>query len=159
MAVAQRTVDLNDEICDELSRFAERRGQPENEVIEDALERYIAEVTADEDVITDPVERAAILEAAAGMWQDRTDLPDFRELRKGWGKRLERLFGNDDSSIDDPAAGEAIPPERQRPREFGSGAGMIVMSDDFNEPLYESKDDQLPQSDSPANGEPAREIQ
>ncbi|HEU4452359.1 MAG TPA: hypothetical protein VFR81_04835 [Longimicrobium sp.] len=44
--------------------------------------------------ITDPMEVAAIRRAAAGMWKDRTDLPDFTEMRREWDTRLERLFGD-----------------------------------------------------------------
>ena len=31
--------------------------------------------------------RQAALDAAAGMWKDRTDLPDFAALRRDWDRR------------------------------------------------------------------------
>ena len=93
--LARMLIELSDEIHDALSRLAEIRGQSEREIIEDALEHYVAETAAHDDVITDAIERAAILEASAGMWKDRTDLPDVRDLRDGWEKRLSRLFGTE----------------------------------------------------------------
>lgn len=44
--------------------------------------------------IADPTEVAVIRRAAAGMWKDRTDLPDFTEMRREADDRLERLFGD-----------------------------------------------------------------
>ena len=32
----------------------------------------------------------------AGIWKEKKDIPDVREMREGWGKRMKRL-GLDDS--------------------------------------------------------------
>ena len=64
-----------------LSAFAEATGKKQSELIREAigalLERY-----ADK-------RRQTVLDAAAGMWKGRKDLPDFRALRGKWdrGKR------------------------------------------------------------------------
>lgn len=91
--MAKFQIDIDDALADDVREEASRRGESENAVIEKALQRYFsAEIPAK---ITDPAEVAAIRKAAAGMWRDRTDLPDLAEMRRGWDERLERLFGND----------------------------------------------------------------
>ena len=40
-------------------------------------------------------ERRKRLRESFGIWKDRTDIPDVRELRTGWERRLERLFGEE----------------------------------------------------------------
>ena len=42
--------------------------------------------------------------------------------------------------VDGEPIAQIVPFERRKPREFGSGAGMIVMSEDFDEPLDDFKD-------------------
>ena len=42
--------------------------------------------------------------------------------------------------VDGEPIARIVPMERRKPREFGSGAGMITMSADFDEPLDDFKD-------------------
>lgn len=91
--MARKLVDISDRVDDELTRLANLRGQAESEIVERALELYLEDAAVGPE-ITDPAEVAAIRAEAAGMWKDRTDLPNVRELRSGWGRRMSRLFGD-----------------------------------------------------------------
>lgn len=42
--------------------------------------------------------------------------------------------------VDGEPIARIVPMERRKPREFGSGAGMITISADFDEPLDDFKD-------------------
>jgi len=64
------------------SARAKLRGKKTSEVIREALDRYL-EQTSDEAF-------QAALQAAAGMWKDRTDLPDFRALRTESDRSFDR---------------------------------------------------------------------
>lgn len=87
-----RTIEVEDDIRDEIARLADLRGQSESEIVHRALRSYVRDTSP---VITDPVERERILDAGAGMWKDRTDLPDFSALRSEWDERLERFFDDE----------------------------------------------------------------
>ena len=91
--MTRKLIEVSHEVDEGFSRLAKIRGESKSHLIDSVLKQYIDD--EGDAVITDPVERAAILEAAAGMWKDRTDLPDFRDLRDGWGARMERLFGRE----------------------------------------------------------------
>ena len=66
---------------DGLSALAKATGKRRSELIREAIDAML-ERYADK-------RRQTELDAAAGMWKDRTDLPDFRALRGEWdrGKR------------------------------------------------------------------------
>ena len=80
-------IDISDDLDARITRLAAIRGQSESQLIESALRWYI-EMVRDE-VITDPAERDAVLEAGAGMWSKRREFgsgvgvidisPDFDE--------------------------------------------------------------------------------
>jgi antitoxin (DNA-binding transcriptional repressor) of toxin-antitoxin stability system len=42
--------------------------------------------------------------------------------------------------VDGEPIAQIVPLQRRKPREFGSGAGMIVIASDFDEPLDDFKD-------------------
>ena len=66
--------------------MAAASGKRQSVLIREALDGYLAE--------RQPKDWQETLEAVRGMWADRDDLDDFvRDLRAGWGKRLERLHG------------------------------------------------------------------
>lgn len=44
--------------------------------------------------------------------------------------------------VDGEPIAQIVPLQRRKPREFGSGAGMIVIAPDFDEPLDDFKDHQ-----------------
>jgi metal-responsive CopG/Arc/MetJ family transcriptional regulator len=51
-------------------------GRSQSELIREAIDRFLAE--------TRPQSQRAALMAAAGLWRDRTDLPDLADLRAEW---------------------------------------------------------------------------
>jgi metal-responsive CopG/Arc/MetJ family transcriptional regulator len=63
---------------DELAALADATGKKQSELIRQAVDNLL-EQSADS-------RRQAIIDAAAGMWKDRDDLPDFRALRKEWNR-------------------------------------------------------------------------
>ena len=69
-----------------LERLAAVTGRRKSDLIREALDGYLAD--------HQPKDWKDALEAVRGMWADRDDLDDFvRNLRAGWEKRLERLYG------------------------------------------------------------------
>lgn len=58
-------------------QLAQRTGKPETELLHEAVAQLLQQATA--------ANRLAALRQARGMWTDRTDLPDFDQLRaQGW---------------------------------------------------------------------------
>lgn len=82
-------VKLNEQNSQRADELARQTGKTAEELVNDAFERF-AEVAAQDD----EEERRKFLawrEAAmkvAGIWKDRTDLPDFEELRKSWDRNV-----------------------------------------------------------------------
>jgi hypothetical protein len=85
-------IDIDDGLDDALKREACRRGTTEGAIVELALRQYLLGEEPAE--ITDPDEVQAVLQSAAGLWKDRTDI-DLATLRRAGDERLERLFGDD----------------------------------------------------------------
>ncbi len=67
---------------DELAALAKTSGKKQSELIREAVNRLIDEAGRDQ--------REAVLQRAAGMWRDRTDLPDFEALRTEWDRKAAR---------------------------------------------------------------------
>ena len=63
---------------DELAGLAHATGKKQSELIREAVDRFIAQHGSHR--------RDAILNAAAGIWAGRTDLPDFRATRASWDR-------------------------------------------------------------------------
>jgi predicted DNA-binding protein len=77
---------LTEEQQRHLERLADISGRRKSDLIREALDGYLAE--------RQPKDWKEALEAVRGVWADREDLDDFvRDLRAGWEKRLERLYG------------------------------------------------------------------
>ncbi len=70
---------LTDRQRAELASIAKTLGKKQSELIREAVDRYI-------DAAGDR-RREMVLKEAAGIWKDRTDLPDFRSLRSEWDRR------------------------------------------------------------------------
>ncbi|WP_185957225.1 CopG family transcriptional regulator [Gracilimonas mengyeensis] len=70
-----------------IERLSDERGTTQSNIIREAIDEYVAELTVEE--------KKKKIKAAAGMWKDKKDIPDIRELREGWSKRMKRL-GLDD---------------------------------------------------------------
>lgn len=62
----------------EIATIANRSGRRQSEVIREALDRFIEQ--------TSRHRREAVLREAAGIWRDRTDLPDIDALRREWDR-------------------------------------------------------------------------
>jgi hypothetical protein len=63
---------------DELVAIAKRAGKKQSELIREAVDRLIDQ--------TGRSRREAVLREAAGIWKDRTDLPDFKAIRAEWDR-------------------------------------------------------------------------
>ena len=63
---------------DELAAMAKTAGKKQSELIREAVDRLIAQEGRGR--------REAVLREAAGIWKDRTDLPDFRVIRAEWDR-------------------------------------------------------------------------
>ena len=64
---------------DKLATLAEATGKKQSELIREAIDVLL-------DRSSDASLQAAI-DAAAGMWKDRKDLPDFEALRREWDRQ------------------------------------------------------------------------
>ena len=64
---------------EQLSRIAKTRGKKQSELIREAIDNLIDQVGPDT--------RKAILSEAAGIWKDRTDIPDPDQLRAEWDRQ------------------------------------------------------------------------
>jgi hypothetical protein len=62
----------------ELVAIAKTTGKKQSELIREAVDRFIDEGGRNR--------RKAVLREAAGIWKDRTDLPNFRAARAEWDR-------------------------------------------------------------------------
>ena len=63
---------------DKLVIIAKTAGKKQGELIREAVDRLINQKGRSF--------REAVLREAAGIWKDRTDLPDFKATRAGWDR-------------------------------------------------------------------------
>jgi len=80
MATLKREIRLTRDQERSLKAAALATGKTETELIGEALERYLEQV--------DTRKKYDALMAGAGMWKDRTDLPDVRKMREEWDERV-----------------------------------------------------------------------
>lgn len=71
--MATNHIILTDEQQAELQVIAQQTGKSEDELVREAVEQLISQFRWEV--------RRAMIQQARGMWQDRTDLPDFAALR------------------------------------------------------------------------------
>lgn len=69
---------LTDRQRDELAAIAKAEGKKQSELIREALDRLINQASRSR--------REAVLREAAGIWKDRTDLPEFKSMRSEWDR-------------------------------------------------------------------------
>lgn len=62
----------------ELAQIAESLGKKQSEIIREGINLVIEQPRRNF--------RENVLREAAGMWKDRTDLPDFGEMRQEWDR-------------------------------------------------------------------------
>lgn len=70
---------LTDRQRSELEILSKTLGKNQSELIREALDRLIDQ--------TGRSRRESILQEAAGIWKDRTDLPDFNAMRSEWDRQ------------------------------------------------------------------------
>jgi Arc/MetJ-type ribon-helix-helix transcriptional regulator len=63
---------------DELAAIAKTAGKKQSELIREAVDRLIDQAGRSR--------RDAVLREAAGIWKDRTDLPNFKAMRAEWDR-------------------------------------------------------------------------
>ena len=71
MITAQIT--LSDDESEALRAMAISTGRTQEAVLHEAVQKFLGE--------SPPDDRLSLLRQARGMWKDRTDLPDLRDLR------------------------------------------------------------------------------
>jgi len=64
---------------DELAAIAKAAGKKQSELIREAIDHFINQSSHSR--------REAVLREAAGIWKDRTDLPDFNSMRAEWDRK------------------------------------------------------------------------
>ncbi len=69
---------LTEEEHRQLKRVALKTGAKQSELIRKAIDKFL-ERFKDRD-------RKQLIRQAKGIWQDRTDLPDFKQLRREWDR-------------------------------------------------------------------------
>jgi hypothetical protein len=69
---------LTDEERDGLDAIAKSTGKKQSELLREAVDRYLDVRKANR--------RVSILNDSAGMWKDRSDLPDFGKVRRSWDR-------------------------------------------------------------------------
>ncbi len=69
---------LTDEERNALAAMARATGKKQSELIREAVDQMIER--------SDVNRRRDVLTRAAGLWKDRDDLPDFRQLRQQWDR-------------------------------------------------------------------------
>ena len=63
---------------DELAAIARAVGKKQSELIREAVDRLIDQAGR--------IRRETVLREAAGIWKNRTDLPDFKATRAEWDR-------------------------------------------------------------------------
>ena len=63
---------------DELAAIAKTAGKKQSELIREAVDRFIDQ--------SGRSRRESVLRAAAGVWKNRRDLPDFKATRAEWDR-------------------------------------------------------------------------
>ena len=69
---------LTEEQRNELIAMSQRQGKRQSELIREAVDRFIASSSGRR--------RQEALCAAAGIWKNRDDIPDFGAVRGGWDR-------------------------------------------------------------------------
>ena len=69
---------LTDRQRAELEAISKTSGKKQSELVREAVDRFIAQEGKSW--------REIVLREAAGIWKDRTDLPDFKAIRSTWDR-------------------------------------------------------------------------
>lgn len=79
MVAAQ--IELTDSELNALRALALSTGKSQEELLRDAVERFLGTL--------ENANRLSLLRQARGIWKDREDLPDLRELRSEFDRQQE----------------------------------------------------------------------
>lgn len=71
-------INLTEQERNALREISQRTGRTENELVREAVERFIGQ--------TQTEDRHILMQKARGIWKNRQDLPAFRELRSEWDR-------------------------------------------------------------------------
>ena len=69
---------LTEKQRNKLASIAKTVGKKQSELIREAIDRIIDQASSGH--------RELVLREAAGIWKDRTDLPDFNKIRAEWDR-------------------------------------------------------------------------
>ena len=72
---------ITDEEKKGLESVARSRGISQSDLIRQAIDHLLAQGSAADKVVA--------LDEIAGIWSDRDDAPDIRELRSSWRRRID----------------------------------------------------------------------
>jgi Arc/MetJ-type ribon-helix-helix transcriptional regulator len=75
-------VYLTEEEKSSLESIALSQGVSQSDLIRQAVDQLLAK--------TGQIDKVSILDEIAGIWSDRKDVPDIRELRTNWRRRPTR---------------------------------------------------------------------
>ncbi len=81
---------LTEEEKKAIEKLSDERGTTQSNIIREAIDEYIAKKK-------DEPGKKSIMDFA-GIWKDKKDIPDVREMREGWGRRMKRLGLDPDDS-------------------------------------------------------------
>ena len=76
--MVRKQIYLTEDQSDELAAIARTVGKKQSELIREAIDLLIDQAGSGR--------RELVLREAAGIWKDRTDLPDFKAIRSEWDR-------------------------------------------------------------------------
>lgn len=76
--VKRTQIYLTDKQLAVLRSLSRNTGLTQSELIRQAIDQFVRNHR--------PGERKLLLRAARGLWRERTELPDFTALRRGWDR-------------------------------------------------------------------------
>lgn len=88
--MVRKQIYITDEQEKALVAHSEQMNRSQSDLIREAIDEILAKHEQER--------RARTLRATAGLWEDRTDLPDWRTLREEGDERLDRWSGGDDAA-------------------------------------------------------------
>ena len=76
---------ITEEEQEALEKLSKERNTTKSSIIREAIDQYVADKEA---------EKKKTIMDFAGIWKDKKDIPDVRELREDWERRLKRIYGD-----------------------------------------------------------------
>lgn len=81
---------LTEEEKTAIEKLSDERGTTQSNIIREAIDEYVAKEKTKS-------KKKTIMDFA-GIWKDKEDNHDVREMREGWGRRMKRLGLDPDDS-------------------------------------------------------------